>query len=83
MIFAAIEDVAQRLDDGALIVGRQALLERLSATRNLPGVTGSLTCSPSGDCGNFSTAIYEIVSPDPANWHPGMTPDNNPRKIWP
>ena len=83
IIFAAIEDVAQRLDDGALIIGRQALLERLHATRNLPGVTGTLTCSPNGDCGHFSTAIYEIVSPDPAHWHPGTTPDNNPRKIWP
>ncbi len=83
MIFAAIEDVARRLDDGTLIIGRQALLERLFATRNLPGVTGALTCSPSGDCGRFSTAIYEIVSPDPANWHPEATPDSNPRRIWP
>ncbi len=83
MIFAAIEDVAQRLDDGTLIIGRQAMLERLFATENLPGVAGALTCSPNGDCGRYSTAIYEIVSPDPANWHPGVTPDNNPRRIWP
>jgi branched-chain amino acid transport system substrate-binding protein len=83
MTFAAIEDVAQRLDNGTLIIGRQALLERLRATRNLPGVTGVLSCSPNGDCGRFSTAIYEIVSPDPANWHPGLSPDNNPRKVWP
>lgn len=83
MIFSAVEDVAQRLDNGTLIIGRQALLERLFATRRLPGITGVLTCSPTGDCGRFSTAIYEIVNPDPANWHPGVTPDSNPRRIWP
>jgi ABC-type branched-subunit amino acid transport system substrate-binding protein len=83
MIFAAIEDVAQRLDDGTLIIGRSSLLERLYATRSLRGVTGSLSCSPSGDCGLFSAAIYEVVSPEPANWHPGASPDNNPRKVWP
>ncbi len=83
MVFAAIEDVARRMDDGTLMIGRQVLLERLFATRNLPGVTGALTCSPSGECGRFSIAIYEIVSPDAGNWHPGATPDSNPRKVWP
>jgi len=83
MIFAAIEDSALRLDDGTLIIRRQVLLERLFATRDFRGVTGNLSCTPSGDCGNSSVAVYEIVSPDPGHWHPGESPDNNPRRIWP
>ena len=83
MIFAAIERAAVQLDDGTLLVGRQALLEALFATRNLEGVTGNLSCTPNGDCGNPSAAIYEIVSPDPGHWHPGVSPDSNPRKVWP
>ena len=83
MVFAAIENAAVQLDDGALLIGRQALLDALYGTRNLKGVTGSLSCTDHGDCGNPSVAIYEIVSPDPDHWHPGRSPDNNPRKIWP
>jgi len=83
MIFAAVERSAVRLDDGTLLVGRQALLEALYTTRNLKGVTGDLSCAEQGNCGNPSAAIYEIVSPDPDHWHPGTSPDNNPRKVWP
>jgi branched-chain amino acid transport system substrate-binding protein len=83
MVFAAIERVAVPLDDGSLLVGRQALLEALYATRNLKGATGSLSCTETGNCGNPSAAIYEIVSPDPDHWHPGGSPDSNPRKVWP
>ena len=83
MIFAAIEKVAVQLDNGALLIGRQALLDELYATRNMKGVTGRLSCTENGDCGNPSAAIYEIVSPDPDHWHPGTSPDSNPRKVWP
>ena len=83
MVFAAIERAAVPLDDGSLLVGRQALLDALHSTRNLSGVTGSLSCTEQGDCGNPSAAIYEIVSPDPDHWLPGASPDNNPRKVWP
>ena len=83
MIFAAIERTAVQLDDGTLLVGRQALLEALFATRKVEGATGNLSCTPNGDCGNPSTAIYEIVSPDPGHWHPGASPDSNPRRVWP
>ncbi|NIV29193.1 MAG: branched-chain amino acid ABC transporter substrate-binding protein, partial [Anaerolineae bacterium] len=83
MVFAAIEKAAVLLDDGSLLVGRQALLDALYDTRNMKGVTGTLSCSEHGDCGNPSAAIYEIVSPDPDHWRPGASPDNNPRKVWP
>jgi len=83
MVFAAIEDVARRLDGGTLIIGRRALLERLYATQGFGGVSGELSCNPKGECGKPSAAVYEIASPDPANWHPGASPDSNPRKVWP
>ena len=83
MVFAAIEKAAISLDDGSLLVGRQALLEALYATRNLKGVTGSLSCTEQGYCGRPSAAVYEIISPDPDHWHPGASPEDNPRKVWP
>ena len=83
MVFAAIEKAAIPLDDGSLLVGRQALLEALYTTRNLKGVTGSLSCTEQGDCGHPSAAIYEITSPDPDHWHPGAGPEDNPRQVWP
>ena len=83
MVFAAIEKAAVALDDGSLLVGRRALLEALYTTRNLKGVTGSLSCTENGYCGSSSAAVYEIVSPDPDHWRPGASPDNNPRKVWP
>jgi ABC-type branched-subunit amino acid transport system substrate-binding protein len=83
MVFAAVEEVAVQLDNGALLIGRRALLDALYATRNMKGVTGTLSCTEQGDCGNPSAAIYEIVSPDPDHWHPGTSPDNNPRRVWP
>jgi branched-chain amino acid transport system substrate-binding protein len=83
MILAAVEDVARRDDAGRLHIGRAALLERLYVTRGFPGLSGRLTCSPSGNCSNSGVAIYEVVSPDPDSWNPGAGPESNPRKIWP
>jgi branched-chain amino acid transport system substrate-binding protein len=83
LIFAAIEKVAVKGSDGSLVIGRQALRDELFATKNLQGLTGSLTCSATGDCADPKIAVYETFDPDPAKWDPGAGPDNNPRKIWP
>jgi branched-chain amino acid transport system substrate-binding protein len=83
MIFAAIERVAIREDDGALVIGRLTLLEALYATRDLRGMSGLLTCNQYGDCANPAIAIYEIVNGSPDSWNPGQGPESNPRKIWP
>ena len=60
MMFAAIEDVAVQNDDGSLSIDLQALRERIYATENFEGVTGTLTCGEFGDCGAPLIAVYQI-----------------------
>ncbi|MBN1451670.1 MAG: branched-chain amino acid ABC transporter substrate-binding protein [Anaerolineales bacterium] len=72
IIFAAIEKVAVQDDDGTLHIGRQALRDAMYATANFPGLTGNLTCTPTGDCADPKIAVYE--------YHAGEYP---PERIWP
>ena len=72
MIKAAIEKVAVKDADGTLHIGRQALRDALYATKDFKGLTGNLTCTPTGDCADPHIAIYE--------YHAGQYP---PTKIWP
>ena len=90
IMMQAVEEVAEDLDDGSLLIGRQALRDAISAVTNYPGLTGTLTCldeSPfAGDCGNAeSLAIFEITDdvlheglwPPPAIWDLSMLPEEN------
>src|SRR3990170_2048882 len=72
MIFAAIEQVAVQDADGTLHIPRQALRDALYATVDFPGLTGSLTCSPTGDCADPVIAAYQ--------YHVGEYP---PERVWP
>jgi len=72
MIFAAIEKVAVQDADGTLHIGRQALRDAMYATKDFPGLTGNLTCTPTGDCADPKIAVYE--------YHAGQYP---PERIWP
>ncbi len=81
IIFAALEKVAVVEADGTVYVPRQALRDAIFATKNFPGVTGNLTCSPSGDCGAPVIAVYQITSDDPDSWDPSA--GVNPKKVWP
>lgn len=72
MIFAAIEKVAVKGDDGTLYIPRQALRDAMFATANFQGLTGNLTCTPTGDCADPKIAVYE--------YHAGEYP---PLKVWP
>jgi branched-chain amino acid transport system substrate-binding protein len=83
IVFAAIEAVAVVDADGTIHIGRQALRDAIYATTDFQGVTGSLTCSESGDCGAPVIAIYEIMNADPASWNPQDAANPNPKKIWP
>jgi branched-chain amino acid transport system substrate-binding protein len=69
--------------DGTIYVPRQALREAIFATKDFKGVTGTLSCSPSGDCGAPVIAVYEIVNSDPASWNPASADAPNPKKVWP
>jgi basic membrane lipoprotein Med (substrate-binding protein (PBP1-ABC) superfamily) len=59
LLKASIEKVALVDLDGTLHIGRQALRDALYATRDFPGITGSLSCSPTGDCANPVIGVYE------------------------
>jgi branched-chain amino acid transport system substrate-binding protein len=72
MIKAAIEKVAVQNADGSLSIGRQALRDALYATKDFKGLTGNLTCTPTGDCADPHIAAYV--------YHTGEYP---PEKIWP
>jgi branched-chain amino acid transport system substrate-binding protein len=83
IIFAALEKVAVIEADGTIYVPRQALRDAIYATKDFPGITGTLTCSASGDCGAPVIAIYEVVNSDPASWNPQDAANPNPKKIYP
>jgi branched-chain amino acid transport system substrate-binding protein len=83
LLFKAINETAIDAGGGSLLIPRKAMRDALYATSNYEGLTGNLTCSPSGDCAAPVIAVYETFNPDPANWNPGAGPDNDPRKVWP
>lgn len=71
IIKAGIEAVAEELSDGSLVIPRQALRDAIYATANFDGLTGNLTCTPTGDCADPHIAVYE--------YHAGEYP---PEVIW-
>jgi branched-chain amino acid transport system substrate-binding protein len=50
ILLNAIEQVAQRGDDGTIHIGRAALRQAIANTRNFQGLTGNLSCGEHGDC---------------------------------
>jgi branched-chain amino acid transport system substrate-binding protein len=83
ILFAALKQVAVVEADGTIYVPRQALRDAIYATQNFQGVTGSLSCSASGDCGAPVIAIYEITSANPDDWNPQDAANPNPKKVYP
>jgi branched-chain amino acid transport system substrate-binding protein len=59
MILDAIQDVGV-VEGGTLYIGRQALRDRLFATRDFDGLTGNLTCNDLGDCADPRIAVNMI-----------------------
>ncbi|MFC1922294.1 branched-chain amino acid ABC transporter substrate-binding protein [Chloroflexota bacterium] len=72
LIAEAIEAAAVQLDDGSLVIPRQALRDAFYATKDHKGLTGNLTCSEHGDCADPVIAVYE--------YHAGEFP---PERVWP
>ena len=71
MIFAAIEKVAVVDPDGTIHIPRQALRDAMYATKDFQGLTGLLSCTPTGDCANPVIGVYQ--------YHLGEYP---PELIW-
>jgi branched-chain amino acid transport system substrate-binding protein len=72
MVIAAVEKVAVKDADGTLHIDRQKLRDAMYATKDFPGLTGNLSCTPTGDCADPKIAVYE--------YHAGEYP---PERIWP
>lgn len=83
IVFAALEKVAVVQEDGTIYVPRQALRDAIFATKDFKGITGTLSCSASGDCGAPVIAVYEVVNSDPASWNPQDAANPNPMKVYP
>ena len=72
IIAQAIESVAVQDADGTLHIPRQALRDAIYATKDFKGMTGNLSCTPTGDCADPHIAVYQ--------YHAGEYP---PEKVWP
>lgn len=78
ILLQAIEDVAVESSDGSLSIGRQALRDAIAATASFDGLTGTLSCTPTGDCATGEAlAVFELTQteidgsfPPDAIWAP-------------
>ena len=76
ILFNAIEKVAVQEGD-TLYIPKGALREAIFATSGHAGLTGTLSCTPTGDCGAPIIAVYEVTSREVGGEWPPEAP------IWP
>jgi branched-chain amino acid transport system substrate-binding protein len=74
ILFAALDKVAVENADGSLTVPKGALRDAIFATKDFVGLTGTLSCTPTGDCGAPVIAVYEITQADVDAGKPPSTP---------
>jgi branched-chain amino acid transport system substrate-binding protein len=75
ILLDAIDRVARKADDGTLTIGRSALRDAVAATSGVTGLSGTITCTPTGDCAPETTiAIYEIPSVPLSGGEPDAEP---------
>jgi branched-chain amino acid transport system substrate-binding protein len=55
---AAVKSVAVKGGDGSLYIPRGALVAAVRATKDFPGLTGTITCQPNGECGATGPQFY-------------------------
>ncbi|WGF90294.1 branched-chain amino acid ABC transporter substrate-binding protein [Marinivivus vitaminiproducens] len=77
-VMAAIEKVAVT-EDGTTYIGRKAFRDALMATKDMPGVSGTVSCDPHGDCSAAAFAVFEFTDSDSSSFEVGV----NPKKMWP
>ena len=76
ILFAALDKVAVQ-DGDTLYVPLGALRDAIYATKDFQGVTGILSCSPTGDCGAPLIAVYQIGDAEiDGSWPPAAP-------VWP
>ncbi len=62
MLFDAIAAVTRIDAEGNLLIGKQAIRDYLNSIKDFEGITGSLTCGPTGDCATGEAlAVYQIT----------------------
>lgn len=75
MLFDALEVTGQQSADGTLTISRSALRDAVYATDGYQGLTGSLSCTPLGECAaTVTVAVYQV----PAVPVEGGDPDGKP-----
>ena len=76
ILFNALEKVAVK-DGDTLHIPKKALRDAIYATKDHTGLTGTLSCSASGDCGAPIIAVYQITARETGGQWPPEAP------IWP
>ena len=61
LIAKAIESVGQKSDDGSLTIDREALIKAVRNTKELAGLSGTLTCDAVGECGSGGIQIHQVT----------------------
>ena len=74
MMLDTVEQVAVENEDGSMSVDLGQLRDALYATTDYPGVTGSLTCTETGDCSAPIIAVYQVGADtiDDGVWPPAV-----------
>lgn len=78
LVLNAIDKVAVKGSDGNLYIGRKALRDAMYATKNMKGLTGTISCDQYGDCADPRIAVYitkpenvkNLVMPNTPFWKP-------------
>jgi branched-chain amino acid transport system substrate-binding protein len=60
ILLSAVDSVAMENDDGSLSIDLGAVRDAMFATKDFPGVTGTLSCTPYGDCSAPLIAVFQI-----------------------
>jgi branched-chain amino acid transport system substrate-binding protein len=60
ILFAAINSAAIQQSDGTIVIPRTALKDAIYKTKDYKGITGTITCTPLGDCaGSTTVGVYQ------------------------
>ncbi len=61
VIADAVKRVGTVDADGNLVIDREALISAIRVTADLPGLTGTLSCTEIGECGAGGVKVFQVV----------------------